>query len=161
MPFDDQRGRTSGFSASLHITPPGGPGTPGPIYSPGITPSFLGGGESAGFLQGGGNGGGFTNFSQYLMANPGGAGDSTAEQRTPGMTGLDAAMNNVYGVHDYGPGGPPPPPPPGGDPPPTGGPTGTPNPVPGPIVHNPPPTLTGGGGPPSPEDTGNPKRRVR
>lgn len=107
MAFDDERGRTGSFSASL-LTPtshPGGQGGGGTNFQPpgfvGGGPQFLGGSEAGNFLSGGADGG-FTNFSQYLYANPGGAGQADLAARTGGQAGLDSAMNNAYGVHAYG-----------------------------------------------------------
>lgn len=127
MPYDDQRGRTNSFSETL--VPPTGPlnipptgqggGTinwsPNPTQggaTNAVNNQFLGG--SGGFLQQGGSGGGFTNFSAYLLANPGGTGDlnPTPGAGGPGASGLDQALNNAYGLHNYNP---PPPPPAGTD----------------------------------------------
>lgn len=111
MPYDDQRGRTGNFSTSLvmgpgGLQPPPATGQGGGTVNYGWTgagvgaPEFLGG-QSGGFLQGGGNGGGFTNFSQYLYANPYGGGENSPTG-SAGANAIDAAMNSAYGLHNYG-----------------------------------------------------------
>lgn len=134
MAYDDQRGRTGSFQQGLRLST--GQGGGGTNWGVPMVPSFLGGNEAGGFLSGG-PAGGFTNFSQYLMANPGGAGEADPNAATtPGQSGMDAAMNTAYGVHNYTP----PPPPPGG-----GGPAG-----------NPPPVGTGPNGGPAGPGPGGP-----
>lgn len=94
MAFDEERGRTSsfggsGFTSSLIGPSPQGGGTnEAPAW-----PAFLGG-QTGGFLQGGGNGGDFTNFAAYQWANPNGAGvpGLGPDTRTSGAKGIDAAL---------------------------------------------------------------------
>jgi hypothetical protein len=167
MAFDDSRGRTNGFSTSL-ITSPRDPNgginriDPGPGATGAVTNSFLGG--SSGFLQGGGNGGGFTNFSAYLMANPNGAGRAfSTDPTTAGQSGLDSAVNTAYGISNTpqttvpyaAPPAPPLPLPAGTTTVPT---TNTPS----PLIPTAPPPQGGGSGPgPSTDDSGFSKKHLR
>lgn len=85
-----------GSQDSGQTDPYGGVTTPSPASDPlhaGIFASSPGN-----FMQQGGNGGGFTNFAQYLYANQGGSTLGLAGQQgnTTGAHALDAGVQNAY-----------------------------------------------------------------